>query len=299
MSAREIVVRQPAAGDEAEWTRMRVALWPEIPAADHAAEVAAYLGGDLAGWLAALHAVAAFVAARPGGGLYGFVEASVRPLADGCATHPVGYIEGWYVDPDVRRSGVGRRLVATAEAWASSRGCRELASDAHLANPTSVAAHKALGFRDEAPAVRFHKWLPTAGDEKDAEAEAPHRLRVVPLEGTFAVCRLAPDTPLPAWAAGGAFVSVTRTDEELSVVCRQEAIPDGVRCDLGWRCLRVAGTLDFAVVGVLASLLEPLVAAGVSTFVVSTFDTDYLLVKEQDFHRAAATLCRAGHRVGP
>src|SRR5262245_54261443 len=100
------------------------------------------------------------------------------------------------------------------------------------------------------------------------------------LDGTFTVCRLAPGDPLPAWARDGSFYSISRTADELSVVCRQEAVPEGIRCERGWRCLRVAGTLDFALVGVLASLLDPLARAGVSVFVVSTFDTDFLLVKE-------------------
>ncbi len=119
---------------------------------------------------------------------------------------------------------------------------------------------------------------------------------LVPLEGTFAVCRLDPDSPLPGWASGP-FVSVTRTADELSVVCLEEGVPDGVRCERGWRCLRVAGALDFALVGVLASLLGPLADAGVSAFAVSTFDTDYLLVKDGDYGRAVDALRRAGHGV--
>jgi hypothetical protein len=125
----------------------------------------------------------------------------------------------------------------------------------------------------------------------------PKGLELSPLDGTFAVCRLAPDTPLPAWAGGGPLVSVTRTADELSVVCRQEAVPEGVRCERGWCCLRAAGTLDFTLVGVLASLLGPLAEAGLSVFVTSTFDTDYLLVKETDFPRAVEVLRRAGHTV--
>jgi aminoglycoside 6'-N-acetyltransferase I len=130
----EMVVRRPGSEDRAEWTRRRVALWPETSAQTHAEEVAAFLSENLTGWLAGLHAVAVFIADRPGGGLNGFLEASVRPLAGGCTTYPVGYVEGWYVDPDVRQKGVGRKIVAAAEAWASSRGCWEMASDAHLAN---------------------------------------------------------------------------------------------------------------------------------------------------------------------
>src|SRR3954447_2742326 len=116
MSVMEWAVRHPQAADRAEWTRMRVALWPECSAEDHASEIAAFLTGNLTGWLAGLHAVAVFVADRPGGGLCGFVEASVRAMADGCTTHPVGYVEGWFVDAGVRRQGVGRKLIEAAEA---------------------------------------------------------------------------------------------------------------------------------------------------------------------------------------
>ena len=123
---------------------------------------------------------------------------------------------------------------------------------------------------------------------------------LVALDGLFAVCRLAADAPLPAWTVGGSpgpFLSITRTADELSIVGPQEAVPDGIRCERGWRCLRVAGTLDFALVGVLASLLVPLADAGIAVFVVSTFDTDYLLVKDDRFDAAIEVLRREGHRV--
>lgn len=157
MSAMETAIRHPQPEDRAEWERMRVVLWPETSAETHAEEIAAFLTGNLTGWLTGLHAVVVFVAARPGGGLCGFLEASVRPMADSCTTHPVGYVEGWFVDPDVRQKGVGRKLVEAAEKWASSQGCREMASDAYLANAISIAAHKASGFNDEPRTVRFRK----------------------------------------------------------------------------------------------------------------------------------------------
>jgi hypothetical protein len=119
---------------------------------------------------------------------------------------------------------------------------------------------------------------------------------LVGLDAQFAVCRLASDAPLPAWAAGP-LVSITRTPDELSIVCRREDVPDDVRCEPGWRCLRVAGLLEFALVGVLAGLLPPLADAGIPVFVVSTFDTDYLLVKEDRLEAAVAVLRGAGHRV--
>ena len=124
-----------------------------------------------------------------------------------------------------------------------------------------------------------------------------HQLRFIVLPDHLAVCRFNQDTPIPAWALSGTVFTITRTADELSVVCQQNLVPDGVRCERGWRCLRVAGTMDFSMIGVVASLSTPLAAAGVGIFVISTFDTDYLLVKNDDFSRAVAALRAAGHAV--
>lgn len=126
-------------------------------------------------------------------------------------------------------------------------------------------------------------------------ATRPFRLEV--LTGVLAVCRLGPDAPLPDWALSSAFLSITRTSDELSLVCPQEVVPPDARCEKGWRCLRVEGPLEFSEIGVLASLTSVLAAAGVSLFALSTFDTDYLLVKEADLQMAATALEKAGHRV--
>jgi hypothetical protein len=91
----------------------------------------------------------------------------------------------------------------------------------------------------------------------------PHQLTLLVLPDLLAVCRLAPDAATPTWAASTGFSSITRTSDELSIVCRQEAVPEEVKCERGWRCLGVAGTIDFAVVGVLASLVTPLAEAGI------------------------------------
>jgi hypothetical protein len=125
----------------------------------------------------------------------------------------------------------------------------------------------------------------------------PRTLTLELLAGGYAVCRLDAGSPLPSWAQGGAFVSVTRTDAELSVVCPEEAVPAPVRAERGWRCLRVKGPLGFGMTGVLASLAGPLASSGVSIFVVSTYDTDYLMVQERDLERAKDALARAGHAV--
>ncbi len=117
------------------------------------------------------------------------------------------------------------------------------------------------------------------------------------LKGRFAVCRLAPGDEVPAWANGGGFTSVTRARDELSVVCAEGAVPDGTRCERGWRAFQVEGPLDFGLTGVLASVLVPLAEAEVSIFAVSTFDTDYVMVRAECVERAMTALAAAGHRV--
>lgn len=116
------------------------------------------------------------------------------------------------------------------------------------------------------------------------------------LPNTLAVCRLQPDAAIPDWA-GGPFVSITRTAEELSIVCSQDAVPDGITAERDWRALRVAGTLDFALVGIIARLSEVLAAAEVSLFIVSTYDTDYVLVKAAVLAKAEAALTATGVSV--
>lgn len=116
------------------------------------------------------------------------------------------------------------------------------------------------------------------------------------LPDTFAICRLASDATIPDWAQGE-FVSITRTQEELSIVCRQEDAPGDLQAERGWRCLRIVGKLDFSLVGVIASLTGALAEAGINVFVVSTFDTDFVLVREQDLEKAVGVLGEKGHSV--
>ncbi len=124
-----------------------------------------------------------------------------------------------------------------------------------------------------------------------------HELTILVLPELFAVCRLGSDDPIPPWVSGARFFSITRTGDELSIVCPQQVVPEGVKCERGWRCLRVAGTMPFSVVGVLASLTTPLADAGISVFAISTFDTDYLHVSENDLAAAVEALERQGHTV--
>jgi hypothetical protein len=127
------------------------------------------------------------------------------------------------------------------------------------------------------------------------DVTAPLRLLILP--GSFAICKLPPDSPIPSWSTHGQFFSITHTPDEISIVCAEDQLPKEIDCSTGWRCLRVAGAMPFTAVGVLASLTAPLAAAGISLFAVSTFDTDYLLTQASDFERATAALRDSGHIV--
>lgn len=122
-------------------------------------------------------------------------------------------------------------------------------------------------------------------------------MRLAVLPGEFGVARLDAGQPTPAWAAQGTMSSVTRTADELSVVCDAEAIPVDVKAERGWRCLAVVGPLDFSLTGVLASIAGPLAAAGVGMFSVSTYDTDYIFVRVHALGAAVEHLRAAGHEI--
>ena len=136
--------------DWSELLRMSLLLFPRATAEDLETDIKA---------LRARADAEVFVAERPDGSVAGFVETGTRLYADGCDTSPVGYIEAWYVDPDVRRSGYGRALLAAAEDWARRRGYREMASDAQLDNEVSHAAHRRSGYEEVDRIVQFRRIL--------------------------------------------------------------------------------------------------------------------------------------------
>lgn len=137
-------------GDVAEWLRMSQALDPITPREEHEADLR---------FIRARSDAAVFVIERPTGALAGYVEVASRAYADGCSTSPVGYVEAWFVDADVRREGYGRALLAAAEDWARRQGYAEIASDALLDNEISFHAHLGSGFRVVDRVVQFRKAL--------------------------------------------------------------------------------------------------------------------------------------------
>jgi len=116
------------------------------------------------------------------------------------------------------------------------------------------------------------------------------------LDTPLVICRLQASAAVPEWAWAPGFVSVTRTSKELSIVCGQA--PEEVKQERGWRAMKMAGPLDFGLTGVLAGVIDPLRDERIAVFVVSTFDTDYVLVRERDVSRAVEVLRRAGHVLG-
>jgi len=122
------------------------------------------------------------------------------------------------------------------------------------------------------------------------------RLHLTLLPGRFAVCRFAAAEAVPSLDAG-TFVSVTRTERELSVVCGEDQVPAGARVEKSWACLEVAGPIEFSEVGVVAGISKTLAAAGISLFVISTFDTDYILVKQERIDDVVAALELAGYVI--
>src|SRR5260370_813102 len=128
-------------------------------------------------------------------------------------------------------------------------------------------------------------------------AASTRQLELTLLPDRFAISRLAAEAPIPAWATQGAFFSVTRTRDELSVVCDLSRVPVGVQSQPGWRVFKVHGPFVLSEIGVLSALAAPLAAAEISLFAGSTFDTDYLLVASVRLLPAVAALERAGHAI--
>ena len=144
-----MIVRAVRAADADQWRRMRDALWPDA-AGTHASEIQQFFGDSSGGREAVL-------VAEQAGAILGFVELSLRAYAEGCDTSPVAYLEGWFVSPDARGSGLGRALLRAAEEWGRAQGCAEFASDTEAEDTPSANAHRACGFEDASLIRCFRK----------------------------------------------------------------------------------------------------------------------------------------------
>ena len=143
-------IRRGTSEDQTEWLRMRRDLWPDVEEEDLFREMSRILNDPM---------TPVFVAERLDGRLGGFIETGTRKYAEGCDTSPVGYIEGWFVDEDLRSLGVGKALVAVAEDWARGQGMQEMASDTWLENEASISAHLRMGYDEVERSVHFAKML--------------------------------------------------------------------------------------------------------------------------------------------
>jgi len=137
----------------------------------------------------------------------------------------------------------------------------------------------------------------TIANQEDERPHGNHQLKFRWLPGPYAIVRLAPDAPVPAWATRGDFTSITRTADELSIVCPTENLPPEVHSPHRWICLKLEGPFPFSQTGVLLSFIEPLSKNDIPIIAISTYDTDYVLLEEESSATAIELLKRAGHRM--
>lgn len=117
------------------------------------------------------------------------------------------------------------------------------------------------------------------------------------LKERFGVCRLNENEPIPEWAKNSDFYSITKTLDELSIVCSQDSIPSNIKCEKDWRTLKIEGPLDFSLIGILSSISTILAQTGISIFAISTYDTDYILVKDKDISNAIKALSNEKYKI--
>ncbi len=209
-----------------------------------------------------------------------------------------------------RAEGGGSPMTTVDRARAFEAGVR--ASGGHVSARYFAGGHNAL-FTDRAQWAAsvdlIAGWVRGGARERGGSLSAdaqnppgrePARLPLELLPDTLAICRLAPDAPLPPWATEpSGFLTVSRTADELSIMTLQRAVPAGVRCERDYQALRVRGPLSPNLVGILLSLLEPLADAGLSILAISTYDTDYVFVKTRHLPAALKALRAAGHQIIP
>lgn len=189
-----------------------------------------------------------------------------------------------YLGSELYRSQHDPARYLVTDRWASTEAYEAFLEANRSEYERRSRATEAL-YRSESRIGRFPAEHPPAG------------LSLELLPGTYAACRLDPAAAVPDWARGGELCSVTRTADELSIVCPDDGVPAEVEAERGRRALRVAGRLDLALTGIAAALTAPLAAAGLPVLVIATYETDYLLVRQEQLERAVAALAAAGHRI--
>jgi hypothetical protein len=139
----------------------------------------------------------------------------------------------------------------------------------------------------------------TIANQEDERPHGNHHLKFRRLPGPYAIVRLAPDAPVPDWATKGDFTSITRTPDELSIVCPTENLPPDVDSPHRWICLKLEGPFPFTQTGILLSFIGPLSKNDIPIFAISTYDTDYVLIQEEWAGAALSALHAAGHELWP
>lgn len=151
MAEQNFIVRSLREGDLEGWLQLRTHLWDQVSEDEHKAEMMDIFEHPDTQFVA--------IAENDGGRPIGFLEASIRPFVEDCHTDHVGYLEGWFVEPEYRMHGIGRYLVRAAETWARKKGCTEMASDAEIGNDDSLKAHQKLGYEETSRLVHLRKEL--------------------------------------------------------------------------------------------------------------------------------------------
>lgn len=197
------------------------------------------------------------------------------------------------VVPDRRGTGAGEVLLRALMETARSEGLGALSLSVEGDNE-AIKLYRRAGFRELH--LSDGAWTMRV-DLKDAAAAKP-ALALTVLDERLAICRLDAGAEIPSWATGASFFSVTRTEDELSIACPEENVPEGISQEKGWCALKLEGPFELSTVGILASVAGgPLAWVGASIFAISTFDTDYVLVREQQLDLAADTLRGHGHEL--
>ena len=209
--------------------------------------------------------------------------------------------------PDYQGYGVATLLMQSQHQWAQDQGYQRIQTSTQNRYKAMLALNLKMGFEiigTEAFALRGglkirleKKLIPDGKLRTHSFGLDFHGLSLIARSEILAVAHLSPHDAIPAWASQSAFFSVVKTSEELSVVCLDSDVPEAVRAERGWRVIEVQGPLDFSQTGILASLTAPLAAQNISVFAISTFATDFVLVKTEAWEQALGTLRASGHQI--